>query len=36
MRLLECNNNSEFNLTKDFGRGKIPEYTILCTHGERI
>jgi hypothetical protein len=29
MRLLECNNDSEFSLTKDFGRGKIPEYATL-------
>ena len=29
MRLLECNNDSEFSLTKDFGRSKIPKYAIL-------
>jgi hypothetical protein len=29
MRLLECNNDSEFSLTKDFVGGKIPEYAIL-------
>jgi Heterokaryon incompatibility protein (HET) len=29
MRLLECNNDGEFSLTKDFVSGKIPEYAIL-------
>jgi hypothetical protein len=29
MRLLECNNDSKFSLTEDFGRGKIPKYAIL-------
>jgi hypothetical protein len=29
MRLLECNNDSVFSLTKDFVGGKIPEYAIL-------
>jgi hypothetical protein len=29
MRLLECNNDSEFSLTKDFVGGEIPEYAIL-------
>ncbi|CZR65327.1 related to vegetatible incompatibility protein HET-E-1 [Phialocephala subalpina] len=29
MRLLERNNDSEFSLTKDLGRGKTPEYAIL-------
>ena len=29
MRLLKCNNDGEFSLTKDFVSGKIPEYAIL-------
>ncbi|MCJ1405466.1 hypothetical protein MMC11_008694 [Xylographa trunciseda] len=29
MRLLECNDDGEFSLTKDFVSGKIPEYAIL-------
>jgi hypothetical protein len=29
MRLLECNNDGEFSLTKDFVGGKIPAYAIL-------
>ena len=29
MRLLECNNDGEFSLTKDIVSGKIPEYAIL-------
>jgi hypothetical protein len=28
MRLLECNNDSAFSLTKDFVGGEIPEYAI--------
>ena len=29
MRLLECNNDGDFSLTKDFVGGKIPEYAII-------
>jgi hypothetical protein len=29
MRLLQYDNDSEFSLTKDFVRGRIPEYAIL-------
>jgi hypothetical protein len=29
MRLLKCNNDGEFSLTKDFVGGEIPEYAIL-------
>ena len=29
MRLLGCNNDSEFSLTKDFVGREIPEYAIL-------
>jgi hypothetical protein len=29
MRLLECNNDSEFSLTKDFVGGEIPKYALL-------